>query len=413
MSDTTVAPQGAAPPSAAPSAPANEVPINQNPTSSPNPIGSQAPERIKTARESLQEAFDRASNPPPKGERQAPRPAPKPAEAKAGHNNPPEETEKFDLKKPPSDRNKIAGEPQPRDRGRFAPRAQDGQTGTPNAQNAQNAQNARPAQPTQLPAHAPFAQPPQRLSEHARRDWATAPESVRGEIWRQQQEFAKAYTFYKDDHEAYKPIKHYAKMATDAGTDLKTALDNYVGIEKKLREDPIGGLDQIVYNLNLTDPQTGKRIDLRDVSYSVLSQTPEQLQATQTNNAQQATQHQMGAVLQKLERLENEHRQMQYNAQHAYTRSAIDQFALSHPRLDELGKVVEQELKFGFDLETAYRRAEALYPAAHPTNKPQHFRCARRGSLKRSVEETAKAQRIGTRSNAQRHAAVERLALTI
>jgi hypothetical protein len=188
---------------------------------------------------------------------------------------------------------------------------------------------------------------------------------VRGEIWRQQQEFAKAYTFYKDDHEAYKPIKHYAKMATDAGTDLKTALDNYVGIEKKLREDPIGGLDQIVYNLNLTDPQTGKRIDLRDVSYSVLSQTPEQLQATQTNNAQQATQHQMGAVLQKLERLENEHRQMQYNAQHAYTRSAIDQFALSHPRLDELGKVVEQELKFGFDLETAYRRAEALYPAAH------------------------------------------------
>jgi hypothetical protein len=42
MSDTTVAPQGAAPPSAAPT-PANEVPIDQNQTSSPNPIGSQAP----------------------------------------------------------------------------------------------------------------------------------------------------------------------------------------------------------------------------------------------------------------------------------------------------------------------------------------------------------------------------------
>jgi hypothetical protein len=216
-----------------------------------------------------------------------------------------------------------------------------------------------------LPSHAPYAAPPQRLAEHARREWDATPESVRGEIWRQQQEFAKAYQYYKDDHEAFKPIKHFHKMARDSGTDLQTALTNYVGIEQLIRKDPIAGFDHVMQNLDIKDPQTGRRLDIRDLAYTVLSQTPEQLRNTQMGNAQSATQHQLGTVLQKLERLENENKQMQYAQQFNYTRSAIDQFAETHPRMDELGRVIEQELKFGFDLETAYRRAEALYPATH------------------------------------------------
>jgi hypothetical protein len=377
MSDVPVAPQGAAPPSAAPApAPAHaqndtasagrEVPINQNPVSTPNPVGSQAPDKPDAVRrrESIQAAFDRASNPPPKGERPQPRPAAKASEARPGHNNPPEPTEKFDLKKPPGEQ--LRG-----DRGQFVPRArEDGQVrarpGMPNDTQQQPPQSP-PQSPPQLPSHAPFAQPPQRLSEYARRDWAAAPESVRGEVWRQQQEFAKAYQFYKNDYEAYKPIKHFAKMAQDAGTDLKTALTNYIGIEQKIREDPIAGIDQIINNLNLIDPQSGRRLGVRDFAYTVLSQTPEQLKTTQMGNAQAATQHQMGAILQKLEKIENDQKQMQYNQQYSYTRSAVDQFAETHPRVDEKGfdEAIKQELNFGFDLETAYRRANALYPATH------------------------------------------------
>ena len=37
------------------------------------------------------------------------------------------------------------------------------------------------------------------------------------------------------------PIKHFHKMARKLGTDLKTALTNFVGIEQKLRKDPIAG----------------------------------------------------------------------------------------------------------------------------------------------------------------------------
>jgi hypothetical protein len=372
MSDVTVAPPGAAP-SAAPST--SEVPINQNPASSPNPIGSQAPpaptgdikgseHRTPSTREALQKAFDRANNPPPKGERPAPKPALRPAEAKAGHNNPPEPTEKFDLKKRPSEQSGQVTD-QPRDRGRFAPRqaesaANAGQVRPGNVQNT-----PKPGGYTQLPPHAPFATPPVRMSERARHDWAATPETVRGDIHRLQGEFAKAYQFYKGDYEAYKPIKHFAKLAQDNGTDLKTALTNFIGIEEKLRKDPIAGLDQIVYNLNLIDPQTNRRLDLRDVAYTVLSQSPEQLKSTQMGNAQTAAQHQIGALHQEVAGLKNTLQQLHTQAQFTYTRSAVDQFAVSHPRLDELGDLIEQELKLGFDLDTAYRRAELLRPATH------------------------------------------------
>jgi hypothetical protein len=55
---------------------------------------------------------------------------------------------------------------------------------------------------------------------------------------------------------------------------------------------------------------------------------------------------------------------MQYNQQYSYTHAAIDAFAESgnHPRFDELATTIDAELKSGYDLETAYRRAELLNP---------------------------------------------------
>ena len=45
----------------------------------------------------------------------------------------------------------------------------------------------------------------------------------------------------------------YHEMAQQHGTTLDRALNNYVTMEQKLRQDVIGGLDIIVNNLNLTD----------------------------------------------------------------------------------------------------------------------------------------------------------------
>ena len=376
MSDAPVAPQGAMAPSAAP---ANEVVINQNPTSSPNPIGSQAPpaptgdiegskhrpqSRSEGIRESLKEALTRSEKIQPKERPQRKEEQPKAAEAKAGHNNPPEETPKLNLKQRPEEQ-----QPQPgRERGEhghFAPREQ-AQNALPGAQPAPDGAQ-QPAQYKRLPPHAPFAEPPQRISERARHDWADTPESVRGDIHRMHHEFGRAYQQYRGAAEAFQPIAKFHQMAQQHGTTLEKALNNYTGIEQKLRADPLAGLETIVYNLGLTDPQSGKRIDLRDIAYTVLSQSPEQLQQLKMGNQQTAASQQIGALHQEIAGLKNYLGQMHNQQQFASKRSQVDQFAATHPRIDEhvFGTVVANELKLGFDLDTAYRRAELLVPATH------------------------------------------------
>jgi hypothetical protein len=178
-------------------------------------------------------------------------------------------------------------------------------------------------------------------------------------------EFGKAAQHYQAVSEAYKPIAHFDRMAREQGTTLQAAVSNYVGIEAKLRADPIAGLDTIVHNLGLTDPQTGRRIGLRDVAYHVLSQSPEALQQIQQGNQQTAAQHQIGALYQKVDTLERQNQQMQYAQRFTQTRSAVDQFAEAHPRFDELGDLIERELRLGFPLDQAYQRAELLRPASH------------------------------------------------
>ena len=366
MSDVSVAPPSAAPSSPAPAS-QGEVPINQNPVNSPNPVGSQAPpapvtdhkgseHRTPSRAEALKAAYDRAVDPPKTKPAAKAQPA---AEAKKGHNNPPEETPKLDLKKRPEDQ---AQEPQPRDRGRFAPRQ---------AESAANPGQERPdaAKPGQpyrkLEPHEPFPEPPSRMAEHGKRDWANTPETVRGEVHRMRNEYEKAAQQYQGIAEAYRPIAHFDQMARQQGTTLQAAVSNYVGIEAKLRQDPIAGLDTIIYNLGLVDPQTRQRIGLRDIAYHVLSQSPEQLQQMQQGNRQTAAQHQIGALYQKVDTLERQNQQMQYAQRFTQTRSAVDQFAEAHPRFDELGDLIERELRLGFPLDQAYQRAELLRPASH------------------------------------------------
>jgi hypothetical protein len=348
MSDTTVAPEGSAP------APVHEVVVTEAPTSAPTPIGSQAPDKspAELRREAIQKAFDRANSPPVKPERPKEKVEAKPAEAKPGHNQPPKDDKKdepLDLKTRPAD--------QPRgERGQFAPREQ-AQQQAPREQ-----QQQRPAK--QLPEGAPYRDPPPRISERARIDWADTPETVRGDFHRMQQEFSGAYQRYREDNETMETIRPFHDLAKQQGTTLQRALSSYVSMEHKLRADPLAGLDVIVSNLNLKTPD-GRKATLRDVAYTVLSQSPDQLKAIQTQNAQAASHQQIGALHQEIAGLKQTLQQMHTQQQFTYTRSAVDQFAETHPRFDELGDVIEAELKSGYDLETAYRRAELLRPTTH------------------------------------------------
>ena len=357
MSDTSAP---SAPPPSAPAPVQTEVPINPNPPSSPNPVGPQAPQaptgdvegskhRPLSRRETIQAAFDKATRQqdakdgkPVPAARAEPAKA-KPADAKPGHNKPPEATDaekpKLNLKKRPEDQDtKTLDSPQPRDKGRFAPRQQADPAAAPDAAQTAAQTAAKDAQKPapQLPDNAPYREPPPRMAEHAKREWASAPESVRGEVHRMHQEFGQAYSAYKGAYDAFMPVARFHKMATDHGTTLEQALTNYTSMEQKLRSDLVGGLDVIINNLGIKG-QNGEKIGLRDVAYHVLSQSPEAIKQTQMGNQQTAAGQQIGALHQEINGLKHALHQMHTAQQFSYTRSQVDQFAASHPRFDELG----------------------------------------------------------------------------
>lgn len=375
MSDVTVAPSGGAP-AAAPS----ETVVDTSTTHSPNPVGSQAPDkpvddaanRRETIRQNIQAAADRASKQQEEGGRRdaqrrqdGAREAPRAADARPGHNNPPEQT--------PRER-----APQPREQGRFA-RAPDGGQPANSPNNRTNnspanyAGNSRvnstgnnsadnpPRNYERLPEGTPYRVPLKRFSEESKAAWAQTPEPVRADIHRMSQDFAKHYQSVSNDLEAYKPLRAYHELAQSQGTTLERALQNYVSMEQKLREDVVGGLDVIIRNLNLRGPD-GEQLGLRDVAYHILNMSPDQHRLTQQQNQQVAAQHQIGALHQEIAGLKNYLQQVHTQQRYAQTRSGVDAFAQSHPRFDELGDLIEQEIKLGFPLEDAYRRAELLRP---------------------------------------------------
>jgi len=367
MSDVTVAPDASP-------APAAEVPVETNQTSTPTPVGSQVPDRPPSRREAIQRAFERHDK--ARGEVKA-------ADAKPGHNNPPEATDKekskegtkherpkvdpekptIDLRKRPADQPK---EPQPRaEHGHFAAR-QEESAANPGQVRSEQGNHPEGQQQTTEQQRAAWNQPLQRMSQAAKADWAKAPESVRADVHRLHNEFSRAYQQYRGDHEAMNAIRPFHQMAQQQGTTLQKALQNYTAMEQKLRGDVVGGLDVIIDNLNLRD-HAGKKLTLRDVAWHIVNQTPEQQQLLQSRNAVMAQSHQLQQANQRIAQLEKAQQQVQYASAFHQTRGAVDNFAATHPRLDELGDLIEAEVKHGYDLETAYKRAELLRPTAAQT----------------------------------------------
>jgi hypothetical protein len=395
MSDISVAPAPSAP-SSSPSQ--GETPIATNPVNIPNPISNQVTNQepqetpddssaFRAARrDTIAKAFQRAGDTSVKLERSGPR------KAQMGDNNPPEamvreadksrtenksRTPPFDLKKKPIE-NELPHEGRRRRReerqrdeasGRFAAQSpQRSEQQQPGRDGSQPSGQAAPiANP--LPPHAAYREPPARgrgMSHAALRDWGTTPETVRGDFHRMHKEFSQASQRMRASHEVMRTIAPFHQMAQQHGTTLARALHNYTSMEDKLRADPIGGIDVIISNLNLRT-EDGQRLGSRDVAYEILRRSPEQHQLMQAQNGQAAQAQRLAMMEQRQRALEHHNAQMYHQQQFVYTRGQVDRFAETHPRLDELGAAIERELKLGFDLPTAYRRADLLYPAGSAT----------------------------------------------
>jgi hypothetical protein len=363
MSDVTVAPAAtpaASTPAAAPTpaAPRHEVPIpSQAPPAEDKP-------RPETRREGIQRALNK---------HRTEHPVAPPREAKKGDNQPPEDTpDDFNLKKRPGEQ--AAKIDQPRERGRFAPKS------APNVSPQEGADAGRhAARPGTQAAPQPYRPPPgapahhhplPRMSPRAAAAWDKVPDEVRADAHRMYREIGQAFQKYKAAHDVMQTIAPYEKMAREQGTSLDRVLKNHVDIEEKLRSDPIGAFEVITHNLNLHTPD-GQKLNFRDLAWHALNQTPEQQDLIRQRNEAQATRMQLEQMRQEQHALANEYRRMQYAAHFNTTRGAVDRYADQRPRFDELGDLIHREIKLGFNLDEAYRRAELLRPATAAQTRTQ------------------------------------------
>lgn len=165
--------------------------------------------------------------------------------------------------------------------------------------------NATPAEIEARKA-SPHREPPSRFDDAAKGEWERAPEAVKGAVHRTIREMEAGIQKHKQAAEEFESVREFADMAKQHGTDLKSALKNYVGIEQQLRQNPLQGLQQIVSNLGLKKPD-GSPITLRDIAGHVMGQAPDavasqsEAQVHQLRQQVQQLQEQLGGVTQHMQ----------------------------------------------------------------------------------------------------------------
>lgn len=214
---------------------------------------------------------------------------------------------------------------------------------------------------------APYREPPSRFSPDAKTAWETAPDPVKAEVHRAIKELEQGHQKYKADAEAYSEVREYAELAKKHGTTVKQALDNYIGIERKLQQDPVAGLEQIVANLNLKAPD-GRPLSLHDVAAHILNQSPDEQASRQSSTIQQ-----LNAKIAQLEQMVGGVTQSIQQQQATATNAEVAAFAKDHPRFEELSEdiafflqsdKVPAHLTPRERLSEAYKLAERLNPAS-------------------------------------------------
>ena len=123
-------------------------------------------------------------------------------------------------------------------------------------------QEAAPQEPPKSPSAPPAAAkveataappvgPPPGWSIKSKSEWDKLPEHIRADMVKRETEVSQGFAQYS----GMKELQPYVEMARQGGTTLKAALDNYVGIERLLRQDPFRAITQIANNIGIRPEQ--------------------------------------------------------------------------------------------------------------------------------------------------------------
>lgn len=231
-------------------------------------------------------------------------------------------------KEPHQKQEKPVEAPKPNEAGKPAD-----QTGT-EPKPGQAAPTEGQPQPTQEPVIQNRNEAPQRFHDVAKQEWWSTPESVRAEVHRSISELENGLTKYRQGHEKYEAIRAFDELATTHGTTVKDALANYTGIERLLHQDPFAALEQIVANVathkRWSNPD-GSPVTFRDLAGHYLNQP-----AVRVASRQDSVIRQMSEQIAELTNRSAAFEQSMQDNRLRETHALIQEFAQTHPRVEEL-----------------------------------------------------------------------------
>lgn len=199
---------------------------------------------------------------------------------------------------------------------------------------------------------------PERFTAEAKAAWESAPEPVKAEVRRLEQELSAGMEKYKSDAEAFDEFRDFAGQLKANGQSLKEVVGHYSGMESLLARDPIAGLELIARNIG-TDFQT--------LASHYLNRAPDEVshqqntQITSLHNEIADLKKQLGGVTNTISEQQNKTALQQ-----------INEFSADKPRFDELSQDIAFFMQSGRakDLADAYELAERLNPAPVSATAP-------------------------------------------
>lgn len=177
-----------------------------------------------------------------------------------------------------------------------------------------------------------YSAPPARFLPDAAEKWANVPNNVKAEFHRVSQEMETELETHREASKAYNEVREYSEMAKQYGTTLKQALDNYTGIEKLLKADPVQGIARVLQNIGITPQQYAQHV-MRNPNAHVQQAPQPQQQAPQTSP--------------EIEALRQELQAMRQEQQTASVLPVIEQFAANAPDYHMLQDKIANILKSG------------------------------------------------------------------
>jgi hypothetical protein len=234
-----------------------------------------------------------------------------------------------------------------------APKKEEPATKEPEAKEEKPAAEEAKAEPEPAPKQAPpenergkaHIEPPSKFLPRAKELWINTPREVKAEVARVTAEAESEIQRHSEAAREYEPLREYAEMARKGGTDLKTALDRYVGMETALRDNPTQGFRGLLDNMGLRPEQAIGHV------LAAYGLNPAQLVQHITGNpgayaVQQGQPQQQPRENQEVAALRQQMEQMQARLHSDnIERDVIAPFAAEHPRYYELQEPIANLLQ--------------------------------------------------------------------